>query len=362
MKKTLIIIGIITTVFLLIGLIGGLYGLSGFFYFLAYISIFAIIMGLGALGSEKGAILLIGSIIMCFSSFKMGSFLDKEAKQREENARCIEIVQNPTINKCKDFYRKYLSNENQDTIRKTWYKLLSDSCNTSTALMDILQDTLRKMLVQMEDFQEICKDTKEGTAMGERLNFICDSLYDITKRKHSFDYLYKFQYVLPYSKSSDFKEKILELSEAIEAENWETEPKAWQRASELDTRESFEKYLDKYPNGANKQCAIDSAVSKIIGGNHGTLPQMDRTGYYNAYHTSINIKNSTSYELTVMYSGQESKRVVLSPHDRTNVSLTNGFYRIAASVSASGVTPFAGSENLDGTSCDVEYYIETRRW
>lgn len=60
--------------------------------------------------------------------------------------------------------------------------------------------------------------------------------------------------------------------------------------------------------------------------------------------------NSTSYTLTLMYSGNESKRLVLSPNSTGSVRLKNGSCRIAASVSSSNVSNYVGTEFLNGGS------------
>jgi hypothetical protein len=77
---------------------------------------------------------------------------------------------------------------------------------------------------------------------------------------------------------------------------------------------------------------------------------------------SIEIFNNTQYILTIRYSGIESKKVVMSPKQRTSLSLKNGNYRIAASVNASNVRNYAGNENLSAGEYTSEYYIRTRTY
>lgn len=60
-----------------------------------------------------------------------------------------------------------------------------------------------------------------------------------------------------------------------------------------------------------------------------------------------------------MYSGNESKRLVLSPKGTGSVKLKNGDYRIVASVDASNVRKYAGVETIKGGTYEVEYYIST---
>ena len=89
---------------------------------------------------------------------------------------------------------------------------------------------------------------------------------------------------------------------------------------------------------------------------------MDQTGYGGGSTSSISIYNRTSYNLTLLYSGPDSKRIVISPNQTGYITLRNGSYKIAASVSASNVRNYAGSENLRGGSYSAEYYIVTSRY
>ena len=121
-----------------------------------------------------------------------------------------------------------------------------------------------------------------------------------------------------------------------------------------------------YSNGAHKSSAekkiIDLQVASVYAGEHGELPSMDRIGYGGGASSTISVYNNTAYTLTLLYSGPDSKRLTIPSHQTGNVTLKNGYYRIAASVSAAGVRSFAGSENLNGGSYSVEYYIVTSRY
>ena len=89
---------------------------------------------------------------------------------------------------------------------------------------------------------------------------------------------------------------------------------------------------------------------------------MDKTSYGSGPTSYISVTNSTSYTLTLLYSGPDSKRLVISPRASASVTLKNGHYRVAASVSASNVRNYAGSENLSGGSYSVDYYISQSRF
>lgn len=144
---------------------------------------------------------------------------------------------------------------------------------------------------------------------------------------------------------------------------WATDNSAWQTASSLNNIAAYQKYLDLYPYGKHKSSAesklIDLQVDATFAGEHGYLPEMDKTSNGSGSTSTISVYNNTSYTLTLLYSGKESKKLVLSPNSRGSLRLKNGSYRIAASVSASNVQRYAGSETLNGGGYEVEYYIST---
>lgn len=107
---------------------------------------------------------------------------------------------------------------------------------------------------------------------------------------------------------------------------------------------------------------IDQQVATILAGPHGALPpaeiiHADPT----AKIAEIHIKNDTGYTLTVLYSGPTSRSVVLAPHAIQRTILGTGSYGVAATVDASDVLPFAGSDDLQGGAYENTFYIETRR-
>lgn len=188
------------------------------------------------------------------------------------------------------------------------------------------------------------------------MDSICSVLYKKAKRKGTIEALETYRKSVPEAYYYDSQEQII----AIE---WGTDSKAWQKAVQENTISAYQKYLSMYPNGSYKKRAnkkiIDMEVAEIHGSKHGKLPQMDKIGYGYGTNSTIYIKNSTNYTLTILYSGTDSKRVTIAPNMRTSVSLSNGLYRIAATVSASNVRNFAGTENLTGDTYNVEYYISS---
>ena len=193
--------------------------------------------------------------------------------------------------------------------------------------------------------------------------------------KYSNNYRYNEEYKQRYldmavaslNAETERLKKEREERQKQEMKEWSTESKAWKKVLEGGTLELLEKYLSLYPNGAHsaqaKQKTIDQEVSDVFAsGDYGQLPSMDRTGYSNSTYSTVSVRNDTQYTLTLLYSGAESKRLVISPHSSKSVSLKSGSYRIVASVNAYNVRNFAGREELMGGSYDVSYYIQTSRF
>ena len=154
--------------------------------------------------------------------------------------------------------------------------------------------------------------------------------------------------------------------EEIKNRKWNTDAKAWGMATSLNTIEAYRKYSDMYPYGEHRSQAekkiIDLEVAAIYAGDHGTLPAMDRTRFGSGPMSHVTVENDTPYTLTIRYSGVDSKKLVIPAGKTSSVSLTNGTYKIAASVSAYDVRSYAGSEILSGGSYDVSYYISSYRY
>jgi outer membrane protein assembly factor BamD (BamD/ComL family) len=162
------------------------------------------------------------------------------------------------------------------------------------------------------------------------------------------NFIYNHGHDYNYRKLAD--EKL----SSLEYETW----------SNANTVKKVNEYLNAYPYGKYSKEAekrlIDLEVEAIFKGDYGKLPPMNKN-YYGGYSSNnkIEVYNNTAYTLTVLYSGPESKKIVLSPKQKTSVTLINGNYKIAASVNSSSVSNYAGKENLSGGDYDVEYYIVT---
>lgn len=171
----------------------------------------------------------------------------------------------------------------------------------------------------------------------------------------------KFKESVPEKYWRDADDKLSEIYHQL----WGTEYRAWKSATTENSVASYSKYLDLYPKGAHARRAekklVDMSVRDIFGANaYGELPPMNKTYSSTSSTSKISVNNDTGYVLTLMYSGPDSRRMIISPHTRKSITLINGTYRIAASVNASDVSPFAGTETITGGGYDVSYYISTR--
>lgn len=162
---------------------------------------------------------------------------------------------------------------------------------------------------------------------------------------------------VPESYQKDAREKLLDLQ-------WQNEAIAWQITTEKDNAIYYKKYLEHHPKGKHAKQAerrlIDLEVSAVFAGEHGILPSMDRGYSTGASYSVIEIENRTQYDLTVSYSGPDSKRMVIHPYGTRSMRIGNGSYRVAANV-GHGVIPFAGTEYLDGSYFSSAFYISTVR-
>jgi len=163
-----------------------------------------------------------------------------------------------------------------------------------------------------------------------------------------------------YGKKSD--DQMKELEKEIEERKWSTDQDAWERATALDTKIAYQKYVHLYPTGFHKSEAekkiIDFEIDDILNGKYEALPMMKCIEEDDNSPTStISILNDTEYPLTVWYSGIDSKSIVISPHGKAAVTLNNGYYRIAAAVPNAKVRPYAGEEYVGGGQFETGFCI-----
>ncbi len=101
-------------------------------------------------------------------------------------------------------------------------------------------------------------------------------------------------------------------------------------------------------------------MADILAGNPGALSPATLLGPVGASRSlaELNIKNRTGYELTVRYSGVDSRRIVLPVNGSQTLHLTPGTYTVAASVDGA-VRSYAGTDSLQSAQYDGTFYIRS---
>ena len=368
MRKTLIYIAIIIAIIAIIYLIWGLEGLS------TACLIIAAIAGCGALGIVKSfdesgcaifCICIVVAAIFGFGGFAINSVV-KGIEDKKASLELYETIKlNPTIKQCKTYMYNYPSSDNAEYVQQILLNLLVEDAQNYDFIANAstddkvyhIPDTPIRILF---GFSKENQSNAYGLEAGVALSNICDSLYYIAKGIATIEGWKAYQQAVPYEHHKDSMYQI----EEIENRKWNTESKAWSTARCENTISAYKKYKSLYPKGAHyvqaERRLIDLEVADVYAGDYGSLPAMDKTSWGAGPTAEVSITNRTRYVLTILYSGPDSKRVVIQAGRTSTVTLKNGTYKVAASVDAPGVSKYAGSENVDGGSYSVEYYIETQ--
>ena len=354
----LIIVAIVLTV---AGISNGILGIGYVFCGVAFLGLCGAI-GKGNLGTEfRIGSFCVGVVcgIIGYALTQMGESIQKD---NEAKIAFKELSDSPTIRDYRNFFNRHYDNldlEQKDEFVQRYYQASLDSCYATLEHYNKGDyNTQISGLGYLADFVDNCANLNYQNVADAQYNAIVDSLYNQALHINSYDGWIAYQNSVSTDDYKDSEERL-----EVTDNRWNTEINAWQTASKLDDLTSYEKYLSLFPHGKHMAQAekkiIDLSVDATFAGSHGTLPEMDQVGYGGGSTSYISVTNSTSYSLTLLYSGKESKRLVLSPNSTGSIRLKNGSYRIAASVNASNVSRYAGTESLNGGSYQVEYYIST---
>jgi hypothetical protein len=218
----------------------------------------------------------------------------------------------------------------------------------------------RKEIAELIKRHNLTDQAVEGNKLLEIINNKIleieeNKLWDSAENAHKIEVYEKYLNVYPSGKY------IFKANQRIKKCKIEMEDDEWQKAINIGSSFAFEHFLDNYPNSKwkikAKKKLIDAKVNEIMNGQHGQLPSSDPV-YLNGGRTaSVSIENGTGYNLTVWYSGSDSKSVTISQGRSATLILRSGDYRVAASVDASNVRNYAGFETLEGGSYRSRYYI-----
>ena len=170
---------------------------------------------------------------------------------------------------------------------------------------------------------------------------------------------------LPSSYKDYHDDNLDKMNSAMKEREWLSEDTAWKRAREMDTRQSYERYMSMYPGGAHIAQAgsrlvnvkIDETLSKA----HNNLPNIKRIESDDSSPTStIEIHNNTGYPLTVYYSGEKGSSILIQPDRTGTITLDNGPYKLAAMVPPSHIRPYAGKTELLGGRYEIGFWVVSR--
>lgn len=146
------------------------------------------------------------------------------------------------------------------------------------------------------------------------------------------------------------------------------EDRSWQLL-DTNSKAALTSFISNYPNSIHiadvKNLIIKDEVNDVFQtGNYNRLPPLSRISSDNSdldnSNSKITIENNTNYLLTILYSGPEQQRIVISNNEKRSVWLANGSYRIVAYVNATNVSSYAGEEELNGEYAS-SYYISSSK-
>lgn len=307
----------------------------------------------------------IAAVFWLFSA-GLGKLANKIDEDDEPKRLYEKIINEPSEELCEEYIQQFPNTDNANKVRDIWIGMLLqedkdfdyDSFEEETPLYGGLDKTTNP-IKKLQDFISKNEGSAYASNAQSAIESICDSLYGVADNKSTEAGWRQYQKIVPKRFYKDSEEKI----DKIVNDAWSTEKKAWKTAVSENTESAFTKYKSMYPKGAHidlcEKKLIDLEVSGIYEGEHETLPEMDQTSYGGGSTSYVTVTNGTSYTLTILYSGPDSKRLVISAGETSSVSLKNGKYRIAASVSASDVRNYAGSEDLQGGNYNANYYISS---
>ncbi|MCH5217515.1 MAG: hypothetical protein J1F07_03015 [Muribaculaceae bacterium] len=358
-KGWVIFFSIIISILALIGIIWGPEGYQYMLYTIGVIGAIAAWGGLSSIfkdGSDAGtyfAILIIGAII-AVACFVGASSMDDYVKANKE----IRAQEN-LIKKEKEAYSWFINNPSEENF-KEYLKGYPRGTHIEEVTELYINSIRAKGPIALNNLKNEYPSIANDFRVSELITQMCDSLYAIAEATNSFTGWEEYQEAVP---SDEYRDSDVRKDKADS--RWNTESSAWRTAQELNTTAAYSRYIELYPKGKHYAQAdkilIDSEVADVFSSEHGTLPAMDKTSYGYGSTTTISVFNNTSFTLTLLYSGPESKRLILSPYERGSVKLKNGSYKVAASASSSNIQNYAGTEYFEGGSCEVEFHIVTSK-
>ncbi|MDO8316669.1 MAG: hypothetical protein Q7T12_04020 [Flavobacterium sp.] len=125
----------------------------------------------------------------------------------------------------------------------------------------------------------------------------------------------------------------------------------------------LENFIEKNPDHENieklKARVIDLEVDQIFSDkNTGKMPNSDKVGESNSGISEVSIKNDTSCELIVRYSGIDSRMISIPQNQLRSISIKSGDYRVTATACGES---YSSTEDLSGNYSSSYYISRTFR-
>jgi len=136
----------------------------------------------------------------------------------------------------------------------------------------------------------------------------------------------------------------------------------WDWVREQDSLDHYQRFAARNPNHPERRWIekriIDLEVKEIAAGEYGEMPRAQPLSYGGST-VEVEVENQTGYELTVRYSGPDSKKLVIPKGATQTVSLPPGDYKVAASVTAANVRNYYGTDTMRGGQYSSSFYIQS---
>ena len=134
----------------------------------------------------------------------------------------------------------------------------------------------------------------------------------------------------------------------------------------LDRVDAFEKRHDLAPLTQREDILTEAApwvrlaARALSEGDVGKLPEQTAGSYSGGELPEQAVKNDTTRNITVYYSGPEARTVTIGPGATKTITLQPGSYNIVVRSADASVIPFKGTSKFDrGYEYSVSYYIKT---
>lgn len=274
------------------------------------------------------------------SNYPDGKHLDEARLMitEEANARWIQEPKPYSSDQVKNF-------------RKNWPEV--DSHLMESEIWKDAQS--QNELSRIRTYQSLYPDGKFTKAALALVSNIADQEWSNVMKSRSPEAIFRFTESFPETDRRSQADTLLA--------EWHNDP-TW-----VDSQNSiaaFERFIAQNPNSQQRKYfekrIIDLEVAEIAAGEHGKLPQSQPVNSWARTRSAISeveIKNSTGYEITIRYSGSDSRKIMIAAGKSAVVSLPSGSYKITASANAARVTNYYGEEELTGGRYSSEFYIQS---